>query len=103
MGLRRPDAFNQPVDNAPAFRVVGALGGAVGTVVEEVEFVIAAYDRPAGGAHDVHNAVAERHRVDQIAVENDEVGLKPFQLGLDGLQRGKVSVDVGEDGKSHGQ
>ena len=65
--------------------------------------MIAAYDRPVGGAYDVHYAVAERHRVDQIAVENDEVGLKPLQLSLDGLQRGQVSVDVGENGKSHGQ
>ena len=87
---------------APAFRVFGALRGAVGAEVEQVELVIAAHDGPLGSADDVDYAVVEGHGVDEIAVKDDEIGLKPFQLGEDGLQRGQVSVDVGEDGQSHG-
>jgi len=89
------------VETAPSFGVAGAWGGAFGAEVEQVEFVIAAHDGPIGGAHDVDDAVVEGHGVDEIAVEDDKVGLKPFQFGEDGLQRGQVSVDVGEDGQSH--
>ena len=102
VGLCRADLLNQPVQTAPAFGVVRAPRGAFRAIVEQVELVIASDDSPVGGAHDVDDVVVERHWIDQVAVEYDVVGLQSFQFGEDGLQRGKISVNVGEDCQSHG-
>ena len=103
VGLLGAYSFDKPVEATPAFGVVGAMGGAFCAEVEQVELVIATYDGPVGGADDVNDVVVEGHRVDQVAVEDNEIGLEPCQFSQDGLQRGQISVDVGENGESHGR
>ena len=64
------------------------LGALIGAVVEQVELVVAANDGHIGRPHLVDHVVVERHRVDQIAVEKDKIGLQPLQFSLHCLQRG---------------
>ena len=64
--------------------------------------MVAAHDGPGLGAHQVDHFAAEGHGVDQVAVDDDLVGLQPLQFRHDGLEGGHVAVNIGKEGDPHG-
>ena len=103
LGLFGRYIAHQPVQAAPAHRVVRAGNGPLCAVIQQVKFVIAAHDTPVRGTDVVDHRAVEGHGIDQIAVYYHKIGLDALQLGQNGLEGGQVSVDVGENGQAHGR
>ncbi len=103
LGLFSAHIAHQPVQAAPAHRVIRAGDGSLCAKIEQVKFVIAPHHRPIGVANVVDDFAVEGHGVDQVAVHHHKIGLDALQFGEHSLKSGQVSVDVGENGQAHGR